>query len=133
MYRESMPDIDFADALSSTKQKISQFVSTKSKEFSDWLGLRRKKYVVNKYYNYAKDNFITYGKAYGKYFAFELLPFVVAFGVMINIPVSVLLGWAFTVETVVSWGLVFYFVSEELTDIANDLKPYIRVSAKVDN
>jgi len=38
-----------------------------------------------------------------------------------------------TVETVVSWGLVFYFVSEEVVDVANELKPYIRISAKVDN
>jgi len=91
--------------------------------------LRRKKYSLKKYI----DSFKEYGSAYGGYALFELAPFVVAYGLMINFPLSVLLGMAFTVKSVVSWGLVFYFVSEELVDIVNELKPYVRVSAKVDN
>jgi len=137
MYRESMPDIDFADALSSAKQKSSDFASTKRKEFSDWAGLRRKKYVAkntfSKYYKYAKSNLALYGKAYGKFFAFEFMPYVVAYGLMINFPVTALLGWALTVVTVLSWGLVFYLIDEEVTSIFNEMKPYIRVSVKVDN
>lgn len=101
------------------------------------LKVKRRKYVLRnkyaRYRRYVSDNLSTYGKTYGKYFAFEFLPYVTAYGLMINFPLHALLGMAFTVQTVISWGLVFYFVSEELTSIFNEMKPYIRVSAKVDN
>jgi len=128
---------DFVDALSSYKNRFSDYVRGKLKGFSDWLGLERKKYRFRKKYrvyrDYVKDKLSTTGKTYAKYVLFEVAPFVLAYGLMLNFPLSVLLGWALTVETVVSWGLVFYFVSEELTAIANELKPYVRISAKVDN
>lgn len=131
MFRVSMPD--FADALSSFKQNLSKYY----KRFAGWAGLKRKKYVLKKHYRVKKDyvytNLKSYGEAYGKYFLYEFLPFVVSYGLVVNFPLSVLLGWALTVETVFSWGLVFYIVSEELTEIANELKPYVRVSAKVDS
>jgi len=127
----------FVDALSSYKDRFLNYLQSKWNGFSSWAGLKRKRYFLrNKYRvykDYILDNLSTYGKAYVKYALFEIAPFVLAYGVMLNFPASVLLGWALTVETVVSWGLVFYFVSEELTGIANELKPYIRVSAKVDN
>lgn len=69
---------------------------------------------------------------YVKYFVKELTPYVALYGLALNIPLHVLMDMDLTVQTVLSWGLVFYFISEELTDIANELKPYIRVSAKVD-
>jgi len=121
------------DALSSLKERLSDYYT----RFVDWTGLDKKWYRFKKrfkrYKLYVKDNLATYGKAYSKYFLFEFAPFVVAYGVMLNFPVAVLLGWVLSVETVVAWGLVFYFVSEELTSVANELKPYIRISAKVDN
>jgi hypothetical protein len=128
---------DFVDALSSYKDRFSNYLRSKWNGFSSWAGLGRKKYRLRNKYgvykDYVKENLSTYGKAYVKYALFEITPFVVAYGLMLNFPVSVLLGWALTVETVVSWGLVFYFVSEEFTEIANELKPYVRISAKVDN
>lgn len=123
----------FKDASSHYLNKFSDFVSDKVKRFKKWAGLERKKYFLNKWLDYVVDNLKSKGKTYGEYVLFEFLPFVAAYGLILNIPVNVLLGMALTVETVVSWGLVFYIVSEEFTSIANDLKPYIRVSAKVDN
>jgi hypothetical protein len=126
---------DFRDALSSYTERVSDYFKKSYNSFADWAG--RKKYRLRKKYrvyrDYVKKNVSSYGKRYSKYVLFEVAPFVGVYGLMINFPVSVLLGWVLTVETVVSWGLVFYFVSEELTSIANELKPYIRISAKVDN
>lgn len=72
-------------------------------------------------------------RAYGKYLLTEFLPVVVAYGLIINYPASVLLGLPFTFESVLGWGLVFYLVDEELTSIINDLQPVVKVSARVDN
>jgi len=127
----SMPD--FVDALSSYKEKLSDYLGEKYRGLVDWAGLKRKKYYLRKKYRVFRDLTVERVRVYGTYLMFDIAPYIVAYGVMINFPVSVLLGWALTVETVVSWGLVFYFVSEELTDVANELKPYIRVNAKVDN
>lgn len=127
----------FSDALSGLKERFSDYVSNRMASLKGWMGLKRKRYYLSNKYRIYKDYFVenlyTYGKAYSKYFLFEFAPYVVAYGLMVNFPVSVLLAWGLTVETVVSWGLAFYFVSEELPAIANELKPYIRVSAKVDN
>lgn len=126
---------DFVDALSSYGRRVSDYVKERYRRFSNWAGV--KKYRLGRSYrgkaSYVKDNLTGYGKAYGKYFLYEFAPYVAAYGLMINFPLGVLLGWELSAATVVSWGLVFYFVSEELTDIANELKPYIRVNAKVDN
>jgi len=113
---------------------VQQF-SDYYQSFVNWFerNMYRLKKNYRVYKDYFKENLSIYGKAYGKYALFEVIPFMAAYGLMLNFPVSVLLGWSLTVETVVAWGLVFYFVSEELTSIANELKPYIRVSAKVDN
>lgn len=72
-------------------------------------------------------------RAYGKYILLEFLPVVVAYGLIINYPASVLLGLPFTLESVIGWGLVFYLVDEELTSIINDLQPVVKISARVDN
>lgn len=126
---------DFVDALSSYKNRVSDYLTDKYKGLGNWVSRRKYRFrkAVRPHKRYIKHNLSVYGEAYLKYFLYEFAPYVVAYGLMINFPVSVLLGWALTVETVVSWGLVFYFVSEELTGIANELKPYIRVNTKVDN
>jgi len=117
--------------------RVSDYFSSKRENVAERLKVKRRKYVWKQNYYRSKDyvvsNLKTYSSVYGKYILFEFAPVVAAYGLMINFPLSVLLGWALTVETVVSWGLVFYFVSEEVVDVANELKPYIRISAKVDN
>jgi len=126
---------DFVDALSSYKDRLSDYLKQKYSDLYDWSGLKSKKYRFRKWLrpkkSYLKQNISAYGSAYSKYFLFEFAPYVVAYGLMINFPVAMLLGWALTVETVISWGLVFYLIDEEFISMAERLKPYIRV--KVDN
>lgn len=128
---------DLFGALSSCKDRFYSFVSEKWRQFCDWAELNVKKYRFKKWFRrkkaWLREKLNTYGRAYFRFVCFEFAPYIAAFGLMINFPLSVLLGWSLTVETVVSWGLVFYFVDEELTSIANELKPYIRISAKVDS
>lgn len=134
MYRVSMPDFD--DALSRLKDKASdfkQYLSERKKSFVDWVEWRRRKnYLDNKYRGFV-DRLKRYGEMYGTYVVYEFVPYVFAYGLIINFPAHVLLGFGFTWETVLSWGLAFYLVREELTSFLNEVKPYIRVSAKVDN
>lgn len=70
---------------------------------------------------------------YGRYTVFEFAPFVGVYGLLLNFPANVLAGIPFTWETVVSMGLVFYFVSEELTDVFGELQPVVKINARVDN
>jgi len=71
-------------------------------------------------------------KGYFMYGAAEFLPYVAAYGLVVNVPLTVLLGMRFNWKTVLSWGLVFYLVQEELTSFFEQAIPYVRVSAKVD-
>lgn len=103
---------DFVDAVSNYFEGLK-----------DWI--RRRKYRLE------RNEYVDAGLTYIKYFLFELLPYVVAYGLMTNFPLAVLLGYALTVETVISWGLVFYLVDEEFISMFERAKPYIRV--KVDN
>jgi len=131
MNRVSMPD--FRDALSSFKQRLSDYYSQKRYEFLDWAEPKKKKYVLKKEYGKKKRYVVDNVSVYVKYGLTDFLPYVVAYGLMINFPASVLLGWALTWKTVVSWGLVFYLVETEFTDIVNKVIPYVKVTAKVDN
>jgi len=106
----SMPD--FVGAFSDFKQKVF-----------DWG--ESKKYRGKKKYRVLRDYFVgnskEYGKIYTKYFLFEFLPFVVAYGVIINVPLSVLLGMALNAATIVSWGLIFYMISSEFVPLLKEL------------
>jgi len=86
---------DFVDALSSYKDRFSYYVSEKVNGFRSWLGLGRKKYRFKKkcrvYKDYLRERLFTEGKTYLKYVLFEIAPFVLAYGLMLNFPVSVLL------------------------------------------
>lgn len=126
---------DFVDALSSYRQSLSEYLRDKYDGLSTWLGFKKNRLSrkCKAKFDYVKNNTLVQGKEYLKYFLYEFAPYVVAYGVMLNFPASVLFGWALTAETVVSWGLVFYFVSEEFPSIANELKPYVKINAKVDN
>ena len=46
--------------------------------------------------------------------AFKFMAQVTAYGVLFNIPFAVFFDRSFTVFTVVAYGIVYYFVSEEL-------------------
>ncbi len=115
---------DFTAALSSYRQKISDYLKEKYTDFADWAGLKRKKYYLSNKYriykDYFKENLFKYGKAYGKYFLFEYAPFVVAYGLMINGPGMVLLGWSLTAATVVSYGVVSYLVVYDVYPMIKD-------------
>jgi len=115
---------DFRDALSSYRQKISDYLTEKYTDFTGWLGLKRKKYYLQsryrRYRDYFKKNLFKYGKVYGKYFLFEYAPFVLAYGLMVNFPGMVLLGWSLTAATVVSYGVISYLVVYDVCPMIKD-------------
>jgi len=115
---------DFRAALSSYRQKISGYLSEKYADFTGGLGLRRKKYYLQsgyrRYRDYFKNNLFEYGKVYGKYFLFEYVPFVLAYGLMINFPGMVLLGWSLTAATIVSYGVLSYLVVYDVYPMIKD-------------
>lgn len=114
---------DLSDALSSYTQKFFGYVKRRYRSSVNWLERRkyrsRSKYRV--YRDYVKNNVSVYGKAYGKYGLFEYLPFVVAYGLMVNFPGSVLLGWSLTTSTVLSYGVVSYLVVYDVQPMFKEL------------
>lgn len=123
--------INYEDALSRFKDSIKDY-KQRFLERSE----RKRNYIRYTYYDYkrlASARWSERVKPYISYAVFELAPYVAVYGLMINFPLKVLLGWPLSVETVASWGLVFYFVDQEFVSLFNELKPYIRVNAKVDN
>lgn len=86
--------------------------------FRDWLARVRRRYVTE------------LASPYLRYLAGEFAPYVAAYGVVVGVPMHFLFGYGLSLPLVVSWGLVFYLVDEELVSWLNELKPYVRV--KVD-
>jgi len=121
-----MDRVSMRDGFSDLKQRLVEKLEVK-----------RRKYVfkneVGKYFDYVKENLSVYGKAYGKYVLFEFVPYVVAYGLLFNIPAAVFFGMALTVETVTAWGFVGYILTVEVPSVFNEVKPYVRVTAKVDS
>ena len=65
-----------------------------------------------------------------RYVGLEFAPFVAAYGAVVSVPMHFVFGFELSPLAVVSWGLLFYLVDEEVLSWVKELKPYVRV--KVD-
>lgn len=126
----SRPDV--RGVVSRVKDKVSTVLSDLRNGFTARVEPKKKKYFLRRKYNGYTNRLNDFLSAYGSYFVLEFAPYVVAYGLVLNTPLTVLAGMAFTWKTVLSWGLVFYVVENEVVDMLNQMKPTVRVTAKVD-
>jgi len=85
--------------------------------------LKRRRFDLKRY---LRENVLPYAN----YVAQSFAPYVIGYGLIVAVPMDFLFGYGVGPRSVLSWGLLFYLVDEELVGWLNQIKPHIRVTSK---
>lgn len=91
----------------------------KSSNFATWL-----KKLPSRTWRYLKKKYQEFMESHEAiaYFLRNYVPYVLGYGLVFNFMVFALLGARFNVYTIIGYGLLVYFVKEELVEFINEVK-----------
>jgi hypothetical protein len=82
--------------------------------------------LLSKFKEFTKLKYSNYKKSFSKFYKSfiekykdklsslkQFLLIIIGYGLIINLPLTFLLGFRFTFFTMISWGIVYYFINDE--------------------